>query len=312
MSEAAVRAMDKIAMLRSRYLPTAQDTAFRAHLDSVLAKAADGTATAEPARFTANGETRGVLITGEPGSGKTSIVQHAMKKHPAFAPTDGAAPRWIALSVPSPATTKSLGLELLERLGYPLMSPRETSWKIWQTVRHRIAILGVTVIWIDEAHDLLNQKSPHETSDMLKMLKSVMQGPAAVVVVLSGVPSLRNVIAQDQQVARRFRKLVVPPVSAAADGELLERALRGYCRFADVAPPAERDLMLRIVHASRGRLGRCLELMIGAIAAAVGEGATQLAQPHFAEAFAAQEGCEIADNVFLSPRWSSLALDAAA
>jgi hypothetical protein len=179
-------------------------------------------------------------------------------------------------------------------------------------VRHRIAILGVTVIWIDEAHDLLNQKSPHETADMLKMLKSLMQGPAAVVVVLSGVPSLRNVIAQDQQVARRFSKLAIPPVSVAVDGELLDRAMRGYCRFAGVAHPAERERMLRIVHAGRGRLGRCLELMIGALDVAVGERAAQLGQQHFAQFFAAQEGCDPAGNVFLSPRWSSLTLDAAA
>jgi type II secretory pathway predicted ATPase ExeA len=303
---------DPIAALRGKYLTTAHDAAFRAHLDRVLAKDADGAVIAEPVRVTKSGETRGVLVTGEPGSGKTSIVQNAMTKHPAFGVADGAAPRWISLTVPSPATMKSLGLELLDPLGYPHMSPRETAWKIWQTVRHRIEMRGVTVVWIDEAHDLLNRKSPHETADMLKMLKSLMQGPAAVVVVLSGVPSLRNVIAQDQQVARRFSKLAIPPVSAAADAELLDRALRGYCRFGGVTPPVEQDLMLRIVHAGRGRLGRCLELMIGAIEVAVGEGATQLGQQHFAQRFAAQEGCDIVRNVFLSPRWSSLDLDAAA
>lgn len=303
---------DPIAALREKYLPTARDAAMRAHLDNLLAKGPDGRPTSAPARFTASGETRGVLVVGKPGDGKTSMVHNTLKKHPALVSADGVTSIWISLSVPSPATVKSLGLELLDRLGYPAMSTSAPAWKIWQTVRHRIEILGVTVIWIDEAHDLMNPKSPHETGAMLKMLKALMQGPAAVVVVLSGVDALWKVMAQDQQVARRFSKLTLPPVSVATDGDQLERALRGYCRFASIEFPFERDLIQRIVHAARGRFGRCLEMMIGAIEMAVRSRDAQLEQHHFASYFAAQEGCDIPNNVFLSPRWSSLVLDAAA
>jgi hypothetical protein len=313
-----------IAALREKlHIPMPRDDVMRSHLGAVLAHGPDGALTGAPARFTSSGETRGILVTGEPGSGKSELVEYALGKVPALrqlktetkpfsALEPGEGPFWVSLRVSSPATVKSVGHELLHDLGYEKLSTTAPAWRAWGAARHRLGLYGVSTIWIDEAQDLMNLDKPTETAATLRMLKSLMQCPNAVMLVLSGVDALRKIIAQDQQLARRFLKLPLPPITAATDGARLERALRGYCHRVGLGCQLEHELILRIVHAGRGQFGRCVELIIGAIEVAVRNCDAQLMTEHFAERFAAQEGCSPLGNVFVSPRWSSLDLDAAA
>lgn len=301
-----------VADLRGKYLRTARDDMFRAQLDRLLVSGPDGAPTATPKRYTATGETRGVTLVDGAGGGKTSLVHNALSKHPALQRNDAGQLPWVSVRVPSPATLKALGLEILRRTGYSDVSERRERWAIWNLVRHRLAMLGTVVLWIDEAHDVFLSGNAREANDVLKTLKSLMQGEGAVIVVLTGVEELWRITACDEQVQRRYAKLVLPPVSAAADGAMLANALRGYCAMARVEAPTDADLIERLIHASRGRFGRCLEAMINAIELAVEGRQNRLDMGHFVENFAMQEGCEPARNPFLSPRWSLIDLDAAA
>ena len=126
---------------------------------------------------------------------------------------------------------------------------------------------------------------------MLKMLKSMMQGDSAVIVVLSGIESLWSIASFDDQVKRRYSKLELPSVSAAAEGEALEDILEGYCDIAGLEAPGDADLIDRLIHASRGRFGRCIENIISAIEVALLRRDTQLTIRHFVEAWEIAEGC---------------------
>lgn len=303
---------DLVAGLRGKYFRTARDAAFDSQLDKLLMKGADGAPLPRPATFTATGETRGIIVIDGPGGGKTSLVNRSLIRRPALQTTDPTRVPWIGVRAPSPATLKSLGLEVLRSTGYEDVSERRERWSIWNLVRHRLEVLGAVVLWIDEAHDLFISGTVREVNDMLKMLKSLMQGPGAVIVVLTGIGELGRITACDGQVKRRYRTLMLPEVTEAKDGAMLEMALQGYCRMAGLAAPEEPELIGRLIHASRGRLGRCFESIINAIELALEAGHGALDTQHFAEAFAQQEACEPARNVFLSPRWSRIDLDAPA
>ena len=174
-----------------------------------------------------------------------------------------------------------------------------------ELLRERISMLGIVAIWIDEAHDLFCA----DRNLILRALKSLMQGEAAVIVILSGTSALAEVVRSDPQVQRRFTSLILPPVDPKADGGQIAGLIETYCQRAGLAPPVERDLVERVTHAARYRFGRTVEAVVNAIERALMDGADQLDIDHFAEAYALHEGAGSERNVFLVEDWWNLRPD---
>lgn len=294
--------------LRDTYVKTSRDRAFLDHFNRLLQCDRQGIPVAKPVTFTKTGETRGIALTDGPGGGKTSLVDHALDGHRAFAnPAPGTMPV-IKARVPSPATLKSLALEILLQSGYGEVSERRERWSLWKIVRSRLEMLGTAVLWIDEAHDLFQSGTAKETNDILKTLKSLMQGEGAVIVILTGIDSLWQIASYDEQIRRRYTKITLPEITNAKHGRGIEKQMAIFCERANLAPPQNSDLIQRLIYASRGRFGLCIENILHAIETALNSGAKQLDVQHFAEAWAMQEGCDYRSNVFLAPRWFEIDL----
>lgn len=306
------RVRAKVANLREKYVKLERDHRFRSELDRLLVCDDKGNLLPSHVRFTANGEARGIVVTDGAGGGKTSLVQHTLANHPALQANEGGAMPCVSITVPSPATVKSVGAEVLAKTGYPDLAGNSTAHAIWTKVSRRFRMLGTVVLWIDEAHDVFPAKAKSEAPAILKTIKSLMQGDGAVIVVLSGTDNLWHNISSDDQVRRRFRPFALPPMSTAADCTVIWQVLCGYCQEAGIALPEREDLPERLVHAGRGKFGRCIEQIIEAIEAALLRGDDRLNKLHFADAFFSQEGCSVSENVFLVPRWSSIDLNARA
>lgn len=191
--------------------------------------------------------------------------------------------------------------------GYPDVSESRRQWHVWQLVRTRLALLGVVVLWIEEAHDLFRNSSQREVEDILKTL---MQGEGAVIVALTGIETLWQIASFDDQVKRRYSKIELPAVTGAADGGAIWKLIGQYCVKAGLEFPERGDLVERLIHASRARFGRCIENIINGIEVALINGDDGLHIRHFAEAWAMAEGCDPGENVFLSPRWLQIDLGA--
>jgi len=134
-TNAAVSAM--VERLGKKYVAFDRDTEFRDHLDRLLQADASGSLVPEPRRFGLTGETRGVAVIGGAGSGKTSLVARAMTRHPALQPSEAVPKPCVSITVPNPATMKSVGLEILKQTGYPEAYKPRTAWEIWNCVRIR-------------------------------------------------------------------------------------------------------------------------------------------------------------------------------
>ncbi|MCE6950293.1 TniB family NTP-binding protein [Cereibacter sphaeroides] len=305
-AEAAAR----LAVLRSIHVPTRRDKDLRLHLDRLLKTDVDGLPTAEPIRFTANMETRGIALIEPAGGGKTTAIQHVLSSTPALNPAEGGV-RYLSVQVPSPATLKSLGLAILQSAGVGGVHDRAKVWQIWDAVRHRMSKAGIVLLWIDEAHDLFLSRSSREIDDMLKMLKALMQGDAAVIVVLSGTERLSEITAYDPQVNRRFTKIVPRELDQCKSGKMVD-LIGDFARRAGLQFETGGEIGGRLIHGSRGRFGRAVETAINAIEQALLDSADTLTLDHFAEAWARQEGCRTEDNVFLADNWSAITLDSAA
>lgn len=299
-------AFKAIADLRKKYITTSRDDIFRKRLDGQLDRDADGNLIAKPLTFTSTGDTHGVALIEGSGGGKTSLVHHVLSNHSALQSDDPTYRPWVGVRVPSPATLKSLGLEILRETGYPGVSKSRKEWDIWLLVRSRLKLLGTVVLWIDEAHDLF--RAGKAVEDILKMLKSVMQGEGAVILVLTGIDTLWQMASYDDQVKRRFSKVTLPSISASTHEKPLRGLIKKFCAEADLSPPDEGDLIDRLIYASRGRFGRCIENSLAALECAVLAGDTKVTIQHFAESWGAHEDVVPGKNVFLSPRWAEIDL----
>jgi hypothetical protein len=295
--------------LRQIYVGSERDEWFQQHLNRNINGDPMGQGAAKPVAYTSGSESRGVLVLDGPGGGKTSLIHKALREHPDLQPMNEAHRPWLGVSVPSPATVKSLGWEILRVSGYPEVSERKSGWQVWKLIRARLKLLGTTVLWIDEAHDMFNGGiKKNEIEIMLKMLKTTMQGESAVVVVLSGIEDLGQIASFNDEVKRRFSHLKLPQVTVASNAEELSAVVEAYCEAAGLTPQLDKDLIPRLIYASRGRFGRRIENLIHAIEIALLKGDSQLSRDHFAEAWVVQEGCEPGGNVFVSQKWSQINL----
>lgn len=294
--------------LRDKHIWTPRDTKFRDYLDRLLQRDADGNLIAAARLFNETGDARGIAVVEAAGGGKTSLVYHGLKTHPALQPRDAQHQPWVGVRVPSPATAKSLGIEILNASGYPSVSRSRTEDDIMRMVRSHFKLRGTTILWIDEAHDLFGAGSRFKVDVFLKTVRNLMQGEGAVSVVLSGIESLWQIASCDDQVTRRYLRLPLDDVSALSDRKSLSSVITSFCASVAMMPPSDEDLVDRLVHASRRRFGRCIENILAALETAALEGADRLTVNHFAESWGMQEGCAIGQNVFLARNWKKIDL----
>ncbi|MFF4345668.1 AAA family ATPase [Kitasatospora sp. NPDC001540] len=118
---------------------------------------------------------RGLIVTGEPGTGKTTAItqlgkaheQHVRRRLPA-----GAGPRMpvVYVTVPPAATPKMLAMEFARFLGIPLVGSQNQA-QITNAVCEVLAELGCELVLVDEIHNLnLTTRAGAEASDQLKYL----------------------------------------------------------------------------------------------------------------------------------------------
>ena len=146
-------------------------------------------------------EAEGVALTGESGSGKTSVIQVFYDKHAPWRSDDGMEVPVLFVTVPATPTVKSLAGVLLRALHDTLPPPTTEN-----AMTHRIKVLmkgtGTRMIIIDEFqhfHDRGRLKIAHNVADWLKILIDQTR----TTLVVAGLPSCMAVIDQNEQLARR-------------------------------------------------------------------------------------------------------------
>lgn len=94
--------------IRSLYILTERKNSFEDHLDRLLSRDSDGNLLPGARRSNTTRETRGVMVIDESGGGKSTLVDHALRRHPALNAGPDEREAWLADSVSSPATFKSM------------------------------------------------------------------------------------------------------------------------------------------------------------------------------------------------------------
>lgn len=312
-SSAALTVSRKVASLRAVHVENERDHMVYDHLSRLLQRDDMGEFTPHPVRFTAQLESRGLILIEPAGGGKTTAIQRVLDTFPVLGINpDTGAPRAIRMEVRSPATQRSIAQSLLRELGLIRMNSKATVSDLFELIRNQIMVTGTTVIWIDEAQDMFMSRSSREIDDMLKMLKSLMKGNSAVIVILSGTERLAELTSYDPQVSRRFTKIIPSDLEVGVDNAGLTEVITGYCDAVGMTFDPAESVVSRLIHGSRKRFGRAIETVINAIEQALMVDEKVLQCHHFADAWGMQEGCAYDENVFVAPDWSSIELDKSA
>lgn len=254
--------------LRDRYMRNPRDADFEDLSREVLRTGPDGAITADPLRFGLVGETRGLLVTAESGAGKTTLIRRNLTRQPQIGVTDGKTPgRAFYIRVKPEATLKGLATKIAEDLGYPPISSGARTTEVWEAALNRLKLRGITIIWIDEAHHMLQPS--REVKAVLRRFKALMQDEPNFVLILSGVPDLENLIRQDEETDGRLFRMRLSPIRTETERSSIRQYISRCCELVELEPPSDPYMVQRLEAATRGSFGRSLELTQFAITRAL-------------------------------------------
>ncbi|MXQ12353.1 ATP-binding protein [Microvirga makkahensis] len=295
-----------MAGVLSVYITTTRDKVLETELDSLIdsfllvQEASDGGASRQVGRLR---EGRALTITGQAGAGKTRTLERHFLKREEFA---GYGDRnsdcvLISVSTPSPCTLRLLGQEVLDELGYDTTRKLDEN-VVWEMVQHQMALRGVHFLHIDELQHVLQTRNPVEIRKVQDTLKRLMQNKTwPVWLILSGLPEIGRFFADDEQVWRRSRHVVLNDLTLEADAELVRRLITDYGKEKAKLSVNEVNgdpFIARLLHAALGRFGIVIEVIQDAIREALMGGANSLQIKHFEAAYSARTGCPADANVF--------------
>jgi hypothetical protein len=152
--------------------------------------------------FSAGQGAQGLAIVGESGTGKTSLLESFESKHEPIRCDNGMEVPVLRATVPSGPTVKSLAGKLLEALNAP-DPERGTENEKSRRLRVLMKKAGTRMVMIDEFqhfYDRGKRQIMHNVADWLKVLID----DTRTTLVVAGLSSCRNVIDQNEQLARRF------------------------------------------------------------------------------------------------------------
>src|ERR1041385_9343219 len=149
-------------------------------------------------------ESEGILIQGNTGAGKTTLVKLYMKNYPRKHTAEKTMVPVLYASVPVPATCKSLVTTLLTAIGDPAA---QKGSQITQTLRLKryIGACKVELLILDEFQHFQDRESLRVLKTISDWLK-VLMDETGVPMVLAGLPYSHTVLDDEnnQQLRRRF------------------------------------------------------------------------------------------------------------
>ena len=295
---------DPLTILRGKYVESPRDSGVREDVDLLLANRMINLHSYNPA------SRMGLLLTGDPGAGKTSLLNRLVSRHPALQSGGEGDLGALVLRVESPVTLKSLALQILRALEFPVQGVA-TRADYWVDARFHLKENGVRLLWLDEAQHVFETASDRHSVEIISTLKNMMADANwPIVLVLSGPPQLEHYCMLDRQLKRRLFKRRLDPITAAAHGVQVERQLREYCSIAGLSQALPSGFVERLLHATSGNLGMTFELIVDAIQQALFVRSTRLLIDHFARAYLRQNDCPTSLNIFLVDDWRSISVGA--
>ncbi|MFE0014087.1 TniB family NTP-binding protein [Mesorhizobium sp. NPDC059054] len=306
MSAQSLTRASVMAEINRKYVETARDAILNDRLDKLVKSVAE-----QDSRE----KRRIVVVIGESGAGKTTMIEHNCKRRTEFQPyLDGhgiLTKPLIQFNAPSPCTPKMIAIRGLQTLGYPIASEiKET--KAWDLFRHQLRLRKVIFVHIDEAqHAVMNNDLSvvQKVSDSFKDLVQMPEWPVRLI--LSGVSPLERTVLDDKQIRSRSMPITLASIEATRDLELVKTIVETITKThaqLDLDDFVDSDFVRRLVHSCNGSFGSIIQTIRAAVEMVFveGNGRKRLKLGDFAKAYQAFSGCVASENIFTKADWELL------
>jgi energy-coupling factor transporter ATP-binding protein EcfA2 len=229
-----------------------------------------------------------LFLKGETGAGKTTIFKSYATDYPRRETESGSVVPLLSVTIPSPATVKSLVSKLLWELGDPAYDKGTTSN---QTIR-LIGLMkdcGVSLVFLDEFQHFIDRDSAKVLKTVSDWLKDLILD-TKVPMVLIGLPEAETVFKFNSQLSRRFaNRHNLSPFSWSDDSGIEFRtflhAVESQLPLMDSSNLAESEMALRFYYASDGIVGYLMKLIRYGTHLALKQSQEKLDFPVLARAF---------------------------
>ncbi len=154
--------------------------------------------------------TPNLLVWGDPGQGKTTILNRHRQDHPVVADLTAGIRRTpvVAVEMPPVCDVRWFYAALLAAIGVPPAAARAEVSRLAERVVQLYRMIGVRQILVDEAHNMLlgSVRQQRTMLAVIRHLSNTLQVP----LVLFGTRDVREALFHDRQLARRFRSIELP------------------------------------------------------------------------------------------------------
>lgn len=237
-----------------------------------------------------------LLLTGDTGTGKSTLVSQYLKKYPRRQTSEGSIISVFHAAIPAQASIKGVVTRLLSSLGDPSAGRGTTvnqTYRLYKLIEN----CKVELIILDEFQHLIDENSQQVLNTVANWVKSLIN-ETRVPVVLIGMPWSNTILLQNPQLRRRFMVNEVLSPFQWGDSESA-REFRLFLLLLDRALPFNvpsnlwgPEIAFRFFVASQGVIAHLMSLARRAATIAVKSSAESITLEHLSQAFKRQIGTD--------------------
>ena len=277
--EAMEAAKIKMAPLKAKIVRRRADDIVEAQIETLLANRLRNIERPE------SEEKMGLVIYGDSGAGKTSLVRNRVANNPLLASMTAERDfGFVSVKFRAPVRIPTAGHAVIRKLGLP-NAALNLRRDYWDEVGRRVAAFNTHVLHFDETQDAFRQNRSIAHT-WLQNFKALMTQDTPAVLVLTGTTEMQPYFSSpDPQAPRRFVEITLPPLTFKDDAERIAKQIQNYCSMLGITNCLAGNDYERLMRASAFAFGRTLTLGLNGILEVILAGEDKLTLEHLAHAF---------------------------
>jgi hypothetical protein len=307
LSEDDTRMADVVDSLRARYVTSERDDQINRQIERLIRNAVARKDPRKPHSFDNRMAGVGFVVIGESGAGKTTALDRAFTKHPAFPGygITGSDCPLITVQAPSPCTLGQVAMEILDVCEYGIQRVLQEN-QAWRRARFQMRENHKLFLRIGDAQHVMHTLAEHEKKKFSDTLKNLMV-VEKMQLILDGVDDLVPFLQMDRQLRRRLKYVNFKNVSAVNDAEFIDSTVKNYVKKAGLKLAISDEDMLtgRLAHSACHQMGLVIEILVDAIEVSLTARNCTLSIDDFADAYA-DRTLDSSLNPFLVRAWDTI------